>query len=57
MGVALGGKAGLGTVVFALGVGPATQFFLRYLVVPLNPTTSGTMPTSPMVRPGECRRQ
>ena len=36
VGVLLGGKAGLGTVVFALGVGPVTQFFLRYLVVPLD---------------------
>lgn len=34
-GIALGGVAGVGTVVFALGVGPVTQFFLRWLVVPL----------------------
>lgn len=33
IGVLLGGTAGLGTVVFALGVGPVTQFFLRFLVV------------------------
>lgn len=33
IGVLLGGTAGLGTVVFALGVGPITQFFLRWLVV------------------------
>ena len=33
IGVLLGGTAGLGTVVFAFGVGPVTQFFLRYLVV------------------------
>lgn len=32
-GFLLGGIVGLGTVVFALGVGPLTQFFLRYLVV------------------------
>ena len=37
IGVLLGGTVGLGTVVFALGVGPATQFFLRFLVVPLEP--------------------
>ena len=36
IGVLLGGPAGVGTVVFALGVGPVTQFFLRYLVVPLD---------------------
>jgi len=35
VGALLGGPLGVGTVVFALGVGPATQFFLRYLVVPL----------------------
>lgn len=35
IGVLLGGKAGVGTVVFALGIGPLTQFFLRYLVVRL----------------------
>ena len=40
-GIALGGVAGLGTVVFALGVGPLTQFFLRYLVVRLPAQTSG----------------
>lgn len=33
IGVLLGATAGVGTVVFALGVGPMTQFFLRYLVV------------------------
>ncbi len=33
-GVALGGTAGLGTVAFALGVGPVTQFLLPLLTVP-----------------------
>lgn len=33
IGVLLGGVVGIGTLVFALGVGPLTQFFLRYLVV------------------------
>ena len=37
VGALLGGTIGVGTLVFALGVGPATQFFLRYLVVPLAP--------------------
>lgn len=36
IGVLLGGMVGVGTVVFALGVGPLTQFFLRYLVVQLD---------------------
>ncbi|WP_454832641.1 membrane protein YczE [Pseudoxanthomonas wuyuanensis] len=39
VGVLLGGTVGVGTVVFALGVGPATQFFLRYLVVRLDAPT------------------
>ena len=36
-GVLLGGTVGLGTVLFAFGVGPLTQLFLRYLIVPLSP--------------------
>lgn len=36
-GIVLGGTVGLGTVLFALGVGPLTQVFLRRLVVPLEP--------------------
>jgi uncharacterized membrane protein YczE len=44
IGVLLGGTAGVGTVVFALGVGPATQFFLRYLVVRLDTPRSGALP-------------
>lgn len=39
-GVLLGGVFGAGTVVFALGVGIPTQFFLRRLVVPLRPATA-----------------
>jgi uncharacterized membrane protein YczE len=35
VGVLLGGTVGVGTIVFALGVGPVTQYFLRYMVVPL----------------------
>lgn len=34
-GILLGGTAGLGTLVFAFGVGPLTQRFLRWLTVPL----------------------
>lgn len=37
IGIALGGMLGVGTVAFALAVGPLTQFFLRYLVVRLDP--------------------
>lgn len=35
LGMALGGTAGVGTLVFALCVGPITQFFMRYLVLRL----------------------
>lgn len=38
LGILLGGTVGLGTVLFAFGVGPLTQLFLRYLIVPLSPT-------------------
>ena len=43
-GVALGGPLGLGTVLFALGVGPVTQFFLRYLVVRVEPPVRAPIP-------------
>lgn len=46
IGVLLGGLLGVGTVLFAFGVGPLTQFFLRYLVVRLEMplgTTCGEM--------------
>ena len=41
IGVSLGGLVGVGTVLFALGVGPLTQFFLRFLVVRLEPPIGG----------------
>jgi uncharacterized membrane protein YczE len=47
IGVLLGGTIGFGTVLFAFGVGPLTQFFLRWLVVPLDAalsTVSGERP-------------
>jgi uncharacterized membrane protein YczE len=37
IGITLGGIVGVGTVIFAFGVGPLTQLFLRYLVVRLDP--------------------
>jgi uncharacterized membrane protein YczE len=37
IGIALGGTVGVGTVLFAFGVGPLTQFFLRFMVVRLEP--------------------
>lgn len=47
VGVLLGGTVGVGTVLFALGVGPLTQFFLRYLVVPLDPPLEACTEASP----------
>lgn len=44
IGVLLGGTLGVGTVVFALAVGPLTQFFLRYLVVRLDTPTRDAVP-------------
>lgn len=41
VGVLLGGTVGVGTVVFAFGVGPLTQWFLRGLVVRLEPCQAG----------------
>ncbi|SDQ24303.1 Uncharacterized membrane protein YczE [Pseudoxanthomonas sp. CF385] len=48
IGVLLGGVVGVGTLVFAFGVGPLTQLFLRHLVVRLDarpaPALSGETP-------------
>jgi len=41
IGVSLGGRFGFGTIVFALGMGPLTQFFLSYLVVRLDVPAEG----------------
>ena len=35
VGVVLGGTIGVGTVLYALAIGPLVQFFLRYSVVSL----------------------
>ena len=42
LGLLLGGALGVGTVLYALGIGPLTQLMLRPLVVPLRP-----VPTPP----------
>ncbi|SOD64107.1 Uncharacterized membrane protein YczE [Streptomyces zhaozhouensis] len=44
VGIALGGTAGAGTVVYALAIGPLAQFFLRVLARPAaGGDTGGTM--------------
>ena len=52
IGVALGGSAGLGTVVYALAIGPLAQFFLR--VFALERTDAG-MDFEERRRPGNLR--
>lgn len=52
IGVLLGGAFGLGTLVFALGIGPLTQFFLRHLVVPLE--VAPTLAAADACGTGEC---
>jgi uncharacterized membrane protein YczE len=39
-GVALGGNAGVGTVAYALGIGPLAQFFLRRFAVAAEPSVA-----------------
>lgn len=42
IGVILGGTVGVGTVLYALAIGPLVQFFLRFTVVRLrHPTPTG----------------
>ncbi|MFT4218864.1 MAG: hypothetical protein QM619_17035 [Micropruina sp.] len=41
IGLALGGTAGLGTLMFALAIGPLTQFFLPWALVPQRAPASG----------------
>ncbi|MER8159708.1 hypothetical protein [Streptomyces sp. NPDC094472] len=40
-GFALGGSVGLGTALFALTIGPLSQFFLRVFAIPATAGTSG----------------
>lgn len=46
-GVALGGSIGIGTAVFALGIGPLVQIFLPRLAMHPHPVT--TTPTEPAI--------
>ncbi|MFI5661725.1 YitT family protein [Streptomyces sp. NPDC051684] len=39
-GFLLGGTIGVGTVLYALAIGPLAQFFLRFFAVPASPTGS-----------------
>ncbi len=48
-GFALGGSVGLGTVLFALTIGPLSQFFLRVFAIP---APAGTSALAPAGAPG-----
>ncbi|GAB3489390.1 membrane protein [Flexivirga lutea] len=61
----LGGVVGIGTVLYAVSIGPLVQFFLRHLVVPLDepvrtssstqrPTPSAPTPPPASTRPDRC---
>ncbi|MDT0343764.1 membrane protein YczE [Streptomyces litchfieldiae] len=54
VGVLLGGAAGVGTVVYALAIGPLAQFFLRMFALPpatMEPPSSTMGPPSSTMRP------
>jgi uncharacterized membrane protein YczE len=44
VGVLLGGTIGIGTVLYALAIGPLVQFFLRFTVVGLPAAVGGDAP-------------
>jgi uncharacterized membrane protein YczE len=46
----LGGVVGIGTVLYAVSIGPLVQFFLRFLVVPLDAPVRPT-PSAPAAQP------
>ncbi|WP_354642868.1 YczE/YyaS/YitT family protein [Kitasatospora camelliae] len=43
-GILLGGTFGVGTIAYALAIGPLAQFFLRWCTVPQAGTPAGTVP-------------
>lgn len=46
VGFLLGGTVGLGTVIYALAIGPLVQLFLPHVVVRLEPRTRGPRPVA-----------
>lgn len=50
----LGGVVGIGTVLYAVSIGPLVQFFLRFLIVPLDAPVR-TTPSAPAPRPASAR--
>ncbi|MGI5351046.1 YczE/YyaS/YitT family protein [Streptomyces sp. CA-250714] len=53
-GILLGGSAGVGTVLYALAIGPLAQFFLRFFALP---GSTGTGETSRVVARGEGQQE
>jgi uncharacterized membrane protein YczE len=51
----LGGVVGIGTVLYAVSIGPLVQFFLRFLVVPLDEPVRTTR-SEPAPQPGSAHR-
>ncbi|WP_371478964.1 YitT family protein [Kitasatospora sp. NBC_00315] len=49
VGVLLGGTAGIGTVAYALAIGPLAQYFLRHCAVPA--AVAGAAPPEPSGKP------
>ncbi|GGB21255.1 membrane protein [Flexivirga endophytica] len=47
----LGGVVGIGTVLYAVTIGPLVQLFLRFLIVPLDEPVRTTTPTAPAPQP------
>ncbi|MFJ1901806.1 MULTISPECIES: YitT family protein [unclassified Streptomyces] len=45
-GYLLGGSLGIGTVLYALAIGPLAQFFLRFFAIPDNSRPTATTPPS-----------
>ncbi|ROQ62962.1 putative membrane protein YczE [Streptomyces sp. 840.1] len=45
-GFLLGGSLGIGTVLYALAIGPLAQFFLRFFAIPDNGGPTATAPSS-----------
>lgn len=52
----LGGVVGIGTVLYAVSIGPLVQFFLRHLIVPLDEPVRTTTPSAPTPPPESARQ-
>lgn len=53
VGIALGGQAGIGTVLYAFAIGPLSQAFLKWLTVAPPVESSVSLPREVAIRPNE----